>query len=215
MMPRISRRGLMIVLSSPSGAGKTSIVNQLLTQDSSLTMSISATTRPMRPGEVHGREYYFITRHEFEERLEADDFLEHADVFGHAYGTPKQFVFDTLEGGNDIIFDIDWQGTQQISQVSRDDLVTIFILPPSFNELESRLIQRGQDEPEVIATRMNEASAEMSHWAEYHYVVINRDLQQSVECVHAILMAERLRRKRQIGLADFVNQLRSAGGRSH
>lgn len=208
-MSHLTRRGLMLILSSPSGAGKTTIVNALLASESRLKTSISVTTRSKRPNEVDGRDYYFVTPEEFQRRIDAEDFFEYADVFGNHYGTPKQFVLDTLHGGNDVVFDIDWQGTQQISQAARDDLVTVFILPPSLAELEARLQRRNQDSAEIISHRMREASSELSHWPEYNYVVINNNLDESVSTVRSILRAERHRRKRQVGLADFVNHMRN------
>lgn len=204
----VRRRGLMLALSSPSGAGKTTIANTLLKLEQNITMSISVTTRPKRPGETEGQDYYFVTREKFRALVDSGDLLEHAEVFGNGYGTPKKFVFDTLLNGQDIIFDIDWQGTQQLSQLARTDLVRIFILPPSTAELESRLRGRGQDTEEIVQLRMAEATNEMSHWAEYTYVIINRDLEESVNHVRSILTAERLRRTRQPGLTDFVNELR-------
>lgn len=198
----------MLVLSSPSGAGKTSIVNAIMQVDSNLKSSVSVTTRPKRPNEVDGQHYYFISEDEFWFRLHRGDFLEHAEVFGYMYATPKDFVMDTLHSGNDVIFDIDWQGTQQISECSRDDLVTVFILPPSLQELEVRLRGRNQDTENVVIKRMSEASSEMSHWAEYNYVFVNHDLNESVNIVQSILTAERHRRKRQFGLAEFVNEMR-------
>lgn len=208
IMKSITRRGLMLVLSSPSGAGKTSIVDALMTVDPRIKASVSVTTRPRRPNEEEGIHYTFVSQEEFNERLGREEFLEHAEVFGNMYGTPKDFVFDTLAQGNDVIFDIDWQGTQQISQSSRDDLVTIFILPPSMEELENRLRGRNSDTPEAITHRMNEAMSEMSHWPEYNYIVVNHTLEESVKTVQSILLAERHRRKRQVGLADFVNEMR-------
>jgi guanylate kinase len=207
-MQNLTRRGLMLILSSPSGAGKTTIVNALLNSETHLKTSISVTTRHKRPGEIDGRDYYFVTKEEFQRRVDAEDFLEYAEVFGNLYGTPKQFVMDTLHEGYDVVFDIDWQGTQQISQAARDDLVTIFILPPSLQELEARLRKRNQDSEDIIRQRMREASAELSHWPEYNYVVTNHDLSESVATVRSILRAERHRRKRQVGLADFVNHMR-------
>lgn len=207
-MQHLTRRGLMLILSSPSGAGKTTIVTALLESETHLKTSISVTTREKRSNEVDGRDYHFVTPKEFKKRIDTGDFLEYAEVFGNYYGTPKQFVMDTLHNGYDVAFDIDWQGTQQISQAARDDLVTIFILPPSLNELESRLLSRNQDSHEVIKERMREAGAELSHWPEYNYVVTNYDLNESVATVRSILRAERHRRKRQIGLADFVNHMR-------
>lgn len=207
-MTVFTRRGLMLVLSSPSGAGKTTIVNALLNSEKRIKTSVSVTTRPKRPSEVNGLDYYFVSPEEFHKRSEAGEFFEYAEVFGNLYGTPRQFVLDNLKDGNDVVFDIDWQGTQQISQSARDDLVTIFILPPSFSELELRLRGRNQDSEEIIQSRMLEASAELSHWAEYHYIVVNNDLNESVRIVQSILEAERHCRKRQVGLADFVNHMR-------
>jgi guanylate kinase len=193
-MKNIHRRGIMLVLSSPSGAGKTTIATRLLDLEPELTPSISVTTRPSRPGEVDGRDYVFVTSHEFHEKVEKDELLEHAEVFGYSYGTPKRQVLDALNGGKDIIFDIDWQGTQQLAQLARSDLVSVFILPPSTKELERRLRARAQDNDEVVNRRMADAANEMSHWAEYDYVIINHDLEQSVAQVRSILIAERLRR---------------------
>ncbi|MES2607607.1 MAG: guanylate kinase [Pseudomonadota bacterium] len=207
-MSLLTRRGLMLILSSPSGAGKTTIVNALLSSETHLKTSISVTTRPKRPTEIDGRDYYFVTPEEFQKRIDAEEFFEYAEVFGNLYGTPKQFVLDTLHNGHDVVFDIDWQGTQQISQSARDDLVTIFILPPSLAELELRLRGRNQDSAEVITQRMHEASSELSHWPEYNYVVINHNINDSTATVRSILQAERHRRKRQVGLADFVNHMR-------
>ena len=208
MMKTISRRGLMLVLSSPSGTGKTTIANCLLKLEPELSMSVSATTRPQRPGEQDGRDYYFVMPDKFRNMLEEGEFLEHAEVFGNSYGTPKYSVFDALSSGKDVIFDIDWQGTQQLAQVARTDLVSVFILPPSTAELEQRLRRRAQDTEETVLKRMSEAANEMSHWAEYDYVIINNDLDCSVAFIRSILIAERHKRTRQPGLADFVNQLR-------
>lgn len=208
MTTEISRRGLMLVLSSPSGAGKTSISRELLRRDRNLVMSVSATTRPMRPGEEEGRDYYFVGPDVFDRMVESGEFLEHATVFNHRYGTPRAPVEEALSGGRDVLFDIDWQGTQQIGETARADLVSVFILPPSTRELERRLTTRAQDPPAIVAQRMAKASDEMSHYFEYDYIVINRDLARSVAEVQAIMTAERLRRSRQIGLADFVNKLR-------
>lgn len=207
-MTKISRRGFMLVLSSPSGAGKTSIATKILEVDKIVNVSISVTTRPMRPGEKEGIDYFFVTKEQFQEMLKKGELLEHAEVFGNSYGTPRSYVYNALSNGNDVIFDIDWQGTQQLAQLARVDLVSIFILPPSLKELEKRLNSRAQDAQEVIANRMKEASNEVSHWAEYDYVIVNEDLQKSVHQVHAIIIAERLKRTRQRGLLDFVNQLR-------
>lgn len=198
----------MICLSSPSGAGKTTICNRLKELDSTLNVSISVTTRKMRAGEEHGKDYYFITDNEFRTLIESGELLEHATVYGNGYGTPKKYVFDTLKSGGDVIFDIDWQGTQQVSQIARTDLVSIFVLPPSTNELETRLRLRAQDGEQVIEKRMAEASNELSHWAEYDYVIVNNCLENSIQQVQSIITAERLKRTRQVGLVDFVNKLR-------
>ena len=206
----IRRRGLMLVLSSPSGAGKTSIARGLLKQDSQLTMSVSATTRRRRPGEVEGKDYFFMDEAAFKTKINQGYFLEYAEVFDHHYGTPAEAVIKTLEGGHDVLFDIDWQGTQQIKARARQDLVSIFVLPPSTAELERRLLTRAQDTAEVVARRMAKAADEMSHYPEYDYVIINHDLAQSVAAVQTILDAERLRIERQQGLSDFVKQLRDA-----
>jgi guanylate kinase len=208
-MTFIKRRGLMLVLSSPSGAGKTSIVREILKRDTDISMSVSVTTRPPRPGEVHGQDYYFVTKEDFQNMKDHGNLLENAEVFGNFYGTPKQFVDDQLKKGKDIVFDIDWQGTQQISQNAKNDLVTIFILPPSGEELEKRLQLRATDTQDVLKRRMAAASAEISHWAEYDYVIINHDLKDSVAKVHSVLTTERLKRRRQDGLTDFVNTIRT------
>lgn len=205
---RISRRGLMLVLSSPSGAGKTTISRRLLENDGNLTMSVSMTTRPPRPGEVEGRDYYFVDAVAFNLMVNRRELLESAKVFDHYYGTPAAPVRAALASGADILFDIDWQGTQQLAQSARDDLVSIFILPPSTPELERRLRARAQDPDDVVARRMAEAAEEISHWREYDYIVINDDLDRSVAAVAAILQAERFRRDRQTGLVDFVKALR-------
>ncbi|MFQ5938474.1 MAG: guanylate kinase [Alphaproteobacteria bacterium] len=203
-----TRRGLMLVLASPSGAGKTAISRKLLERDSNLTMSVSITTRPKRPGEASGVDYRFVDPTEFDMMTKRGELLEHAKVFGHDYGTPREPVEAALASGRDVLFDIDWQGTQQLVENARDDLVAVFILPPSTAELERRLRERAQDSDEVVAKRMAKAADEMSHWPEYDYVVVNRDIEESVGQVHAILIAERLRRERQLGLADFVKRLR-------
>ena len=204
----ITRQGLMLVLSSPSGAGKTSIARALLNRDAEITMSVSATTRPRRPGETEGKDYYFVSEQKFKTDINKGLFLEYARVFDHYYGTPLAPVQKLLSSGCDVLFDIDWQGTQQIKAKVRDDLVSIFVLPPSTVELEKRLITRAQDSPEVVASRMARAADEMSHYPEYDYVIINHDLDQSIDSVHTILRAERLRRSRQAGLAEFINKLR-------
>lgn len=203
-----TRRGLMLVLASPSGAGKTAISRKLLERASNLTMSVSVTTRPKRPGEASGVDYRFVDSTEFDLMVKQGELLEYAKVFGHDYGTPKEPVEAALASGRDVLFDIDWQGTQQLVENARDDLVAVFILPPSTAELERRLRERAQDSDEVVAERMAKAADEMSHWPEYDYIVVNRDIEESVGQVHAILIAERLRRERQLGLADFVKHLR-------
>ena len=205
----ITRRGLMLVLSSPSGAGKTSICKKLLEQEKELTLSVSATTRTRRPGEVEGADYQFISTLEFETLINKAQFLEYAKVFGHYYGTPSHLVENSLQSGRDVLFDIDWQGTQQLKAKARQDLVSVFILPPSIKELEKRLFKRAQDTIEVVAERMSKSANEMSHYPEYDYVIINHNLNQSVQQVQSILHAERLRRERQVGLVEFVKQLRS------
>jgi guanylate kinase len=205
----IARRGLMLVLSSPSGAGKTSISRALLEREHNLVMSVSVTTRPKRPGEVSGRDYVFIDNESFGLMINRGELLEHAKVFGHYYGTPRAEVEAALAAGRDVLFDIDWQGTQQLREAARADLVAVFILPPSTRELEKRLKTRAQDSAKVVAERMAKAADEMSHWPEYDYVVVNRELDESVAAVEAILAAERLRRDRQIGLNDFVKSLRA------
>ena len=209
MQDLISRRGLMLVLSSPSGAGKTSFSRALLESDVALTLSISSTTRARRPGEVEGKDYHFISESEFKTRINDGYFLEHAHVFDHYYGTPRHLVEDTLRSGKDVLFDIDWQGTQQLAAAARTDLVSIFILPPSIAELEKRLLNRAQDTADVVANRMAKSADEMSHYPEYDYVIVNSDLSRSVKAVEAILTAERLRRTRQLGLTEFVKGLRA------
>ena len=204
----ITRRGLMLVLSSPSGAGKTSIARSLLTRDKEINMSVSATTRPRRPGEAEGKDYYFVDEEKFKTDINKGLFLEYARVFDHYYGTPLGLVQKFLSSGCDVLFDIDWQGTQQIKAKARDDLVSIFVLPPSTAELEKRLITRAQDSAEVVAGRMARAADEMSHYPEYDYIIVNHDLDQSIDAVHTILKAERLRRSRQASLTQFMRQLR-------
>jgi len=201
------RRGLLIVLSSPSGAGKSTISRMLLEADDNITMSVSATTRPMRPGEVNDRDYHFVDTAEFERLIEADEFAEWAYVFDHMYGSPKEPIKEALKDGRDTLFDIDWQGTQQLEYAFRTDLVLIFILPPSMVELERRLHERGTDSDEIIAGRMKRAAGEIGHWAEYDYVLINDDMEKCLEDVRAIIAAERLRRERQPYLLNFVREL--------
>ena len=197
----------MLVLSSPSGAGKTTISRLLLARDQSLTMSVSATTRPMRPGEVEGRDYYFVDPTEFNLMVNRHELLEHAKVFDNYYGTPRGPVEEALRAGKDIVFDIDWQGAQQLAQEARQDLVSVFILPPSTEELDRRLHARAQDPADVVAKRMARAPDEMSHWAEYDFIIVNNDVEESVAQVQAIVAAERLRRQRQVGLSEFVKHL--------
>jgi guanylate kinase len=199
----------MLVLSSPSGAGKTSIARRLLRSDPNVTMSVSVTTRPQRAGEVDGRDYSFISEEAFESLIAEGALLEYATVFGNHYGTPRRPVMQALEAGRDVLFDIDWQGTQQLGEMARDDLVSVFILPPSAAELERRLRARAQDSDDVIARRMAKAASEMSHWREYEYVIVNHDLDRSVEDVVAILRAERLKRARLSGLTELVRDLQA------
>tara|TARA_B100000809_G_scaffold75499_1_gene73235 strand:+ start:54 stop:692 length:639 start_codon:yes stop_codon:yes gene_type:complete len=205
----IARRGLMLVLSSPSGAGKTTISRKLLDGDANLTMSVSATTRPRRPGEEDGRDYHFVDPTEFNLMVNRRELLEHAKVFGNYYGTPVEPVEQALAAGRDVIFDIDWQGAQQVAERAREDLVSVFILPPSTDELDRRLHRRAQDPEEIVAARMAKASDEMSHYAEYDFIIINREIDESVAEVEAIVAAERLRRQRQVGLSDFVKHLQA------
>jgi guanylate kinase len=207
-LTNIHRRGLMLVLSSPSGAGKTSISRRLLKLDNGLEMSVSATTRPRRPGESHGVDYFFVDTAKFREMIEAGELLEHAKVFDHYYGSPRAPIEAVLARGQDILFDIDWQGTQQIAETARNDLVRVFILPPSTSELERRLRRRAQDPEHVVAGRMAKTMDEISHYPEYDYIIVNDDLEDSVAKVRSILTSERLRLERQLGLTDFVKRLR-------
>jgi guanylate kinase len=204
----IKRRGLMMVLSSPSGAGKTTISHKLLEAEPNISLSVSVTTRAPRANEKHGKDYYFVDLTEFNLMVNRDQLLEHAKVFGNYYGTPRLPVENTLADGHDVLFDIDWQGTQQLAEKAPEDLVSVFILPPTWHELERRLFSRAQDDPSEINRRMAKAADEMSHWAEYDYVIINRDLDQSVAAVRAILHSERLKRRRQTGLAEFIKGLK-------
>lgn len=203
----IARRGLMLVLSSPSGAGKTTLSRRLLQGDTAITMSISATTRQPRAGEQDGKDYFFVSPPVFQQMAHTGAFLEHALVFGNHYGTPKEPVMLALAEGRDVLFDIDWQGTQQLRQQAGDDLVSIFVLPPSHAELERRLRARAQDSEDVVQARMAKANNEISHWAEYDYVVINDDLDSTLDKIRTILAAERMRRGRQTGIGDFARRL--------
>ncbi|MCA0432647.1 MAG: guanylate kinase [Proteobacteria bacterium] len=203
----IPRRGILFVMSSPSGAGKTTLSRRLLAEDRNISLSISVTTRKPRPAEVDGRDYHFITQDAFDRMVAEGELLEWAKVFGNCYGTPRKPVEAALIAGRDVLFDIDWQGTQQLAETMRDDLVRLFILPPSADALHDRLIARAQDSPTVVAKRMAEAASEISHWAEYDYVIINDLVEESHKQVMAILTAERLRRRRQLGLTEFVREM--------
>jgi guanylate kinase len=203
----VERRGLMFVLSSPSGAGKTTLSRLLIERTPGLRMSVSATTRPMRPGEVEGRDYLFVDNIRFEAMVKQHELLEWAIVFDHRYGTPRAPVEAALSAGEDVLFDIDWQGTQQLREKARADVVSVFILPPSAADLEKRLQSRAQDSPAVIRSRMNRATHELSHWAEYDYIIINHDIDEAFAEVQSILKAERLKRERRTGLTTFVRSL--------
>jgi guanylate kinase len=203
----IARRGLLFVMSSPSGAGKTTLSRRLLAADKNISMSISVTTRKPRPGEVDGKDYYFISKTRFDEMVAQHELLEWATVFGNSYGTPKQPVEAALLEGRDVLFDIDWQGTRQLEEAMEKDLVRLFILPPAPDALRQRLMNRAQDTSKVIASRMAEAKNEISHWAEYDYVIINDNVDEAHAQVTVILAAERLRRTRQLGLTEFVREL--------
>jgi guanylate kinase len=203
----MARRGLLIILSSPSGAGKSTLAHRLIGWDADIRFSVSATTRPPRPGEVDGRDYHFISRPSFDAMAANGQLLEHAEVFGNMYGSPRAPVEAAMHDGRDTLFDIDWQGGQQIKQAMRDDVVSVFILPPSIAELENRLRLRGQDSTAVIADRMAKSQAEISHWAEYDYVLVNRDLDATFANLLTIVQGERMRRARQPQLADFVRGL--------
>lgn len=203
----IKRRGLMLVLSSPSGAGKTTLSRMLLESDGGITLSVSATTRARRATEVEGRDYYFVSPADFEDWVRKEAFFEHAVVFDHRYGTPKTPVMDALAMGRDVLFDIDWQGTQQLKERAREDLVSIFVLPPSHAELERRLKTRAEDPDDIVAKRMAKAADEISHWPEYDYVVVNRDVDRALAQIKSILEAERARRARLVGVGEFVAEL--------
>lgn len=203
---KISRKGLMLVLSSPSGAGKSTISRAILERDEHIYMSVSATTRKMRQGEVDGVDYYFISEREFLGQAVDHQFLEHAEVFGNMYGTPKGPVYEKLDDGKDILFDIDWQGTEQLKKRCSKDVVSVFILPPSMAELEKRLRGRGQDSEEVIQNRMSKAASEISHWDSYDYILINKDLEETIDKVHNILKAERANKRRLAGMQQFVDE---------
>ena len=206
---KIARRGLMLVLSSPSGAGKTTLSRMLLKADRNIELSVSVTTRPRRRGEVDGRDYHFIAPAQFKAMVRSGELLEWAEVFGHSYGTPRRPVEKALRAGRDMLFDIDWQGTQQLREKARGDLVSVFILPPSVRELERRLKRRAQDSHVIIGSRMAKAAGEMSHWPEYDYVIVNRDKDEAFAEVEAILAAERRKRERQVGLSAFVRALQA------
>lgn len=203
----IKQKGIALILSSPSGAGKSSISHALMAQNSNFCLSVSVTTRVPRPGEVEGKHYHFRTQEQFDELLEKEMFLEWAKVFGHHYGTLRAPVEEALHEGKDIIFDIDWQGTQQLCQTIRPDVVSVFLLPPCLKELENRLYKRAQDHEYVILERMNKAIAEISHWPEYDYVLVNDDFQTTVDHILKIISAEKMRRRRQIGLEKFIKTL--------
>ncbi len=206
-MIEIQRRGLLLVMSSPSGAGKTTLSKRLLASDGNITMSVSVTTRNPRPGEVDGKDYHFISHEEFGRLRDRNDLLEYAEVFGNFYGTPKRPVTEALQAGRDVLFDIDWQGTQQMAQAMEDDLVRIFILPPSAEELRLRLINRAQDSASTVAKRMAKAADEISHWPEYDYVIVNENIDTAARQLDSILTAERLKRRRRTGLTQFVRNL--------
>lgn len=201
------RRGMMVVVSSPSGAGKSSLAKEILDRNPKMVLSVSVTTRQPRPNEQHGKDYFFVSDQEFEKMRDAGDLLEWAKVFGNYYGTPKKAVAEALENAQDVMFDIDWQGTQQISQNMAEKVVSIFILPPSIEELENRLQKRAGDSEEVIKDRMSQAASEISHWAEYGYIIINKDFEESLVSIQSIINAERLKRHRQTGLSSFIKSL--------
>ena len=202
-----NRRGILFVLSSPSGAGKTSLSRKLLERNKNLFLSISYTTRPPRPGEINESDYYFIDVGKFNEMLKRDEFLESAKVFDHYYGTPKSPIIAAIESGKDVLFDIDWQGTQQLMNSLQDDLVKVFVLPPSAKELEKRLLKRNQDTNKTVKDRMSKASNEISHYAEYDYIIVNEDFEDSLVNIESILVAEGLKRSRQLKIQEVINNL--------
>ena len=204
---KTARRGLLVVLSSPSGAGKSTLTRRLLEEEDNMSMSVSATTRPPRPGEIDGTHYFFISKDKFGAMIDQGEFLEHAKVFDNYYGTPSAPVEEALANGQDVLFDIDWQGAQQLTQAAADDLVRVFILPPDMRELERRLRTRAQDSDDVIAKRMAKSESEISHWAEYDYVIVNRDVEIAMEELKTIISAERMARRRQLWLQPFVRSL--------
>ena len=210
--PIAKRRGLMFVLSSPSGAGKTTLSRRLLEQEEGVAMSVSVTTRPMRPGEVDGKDYHFVTDAAYARMVNNGELLEYATVFDYKYGTPRKQVMEALESGNDVLFDIDWQGTHQLSEQCRTDLVSVFILPPTLEELERRLRSRAQDSEAVVQKRMAKATDEISHWEEYDYVVVNENVDSAMSHIQRILHAERFKRWRQLDIAAFVNKLCQPNG---
>ena len=208
---KLNRRGIMVVLSSPSGAGKTTLTKQILNTSRHILMSVSATTRQPRPGEVDGEDYIFLSKSKFSEMIDNDEFLEYAKVFDNFYGTPRAPVETALARGFDIVFDIDWQGAQQLTQAAANDLVKIFILPPNMRELENRLRSRAQDSDDVIARRMSKSENEISHWAEYDYIIINEDISEAIEELTTIVNAERMKRPRQPWLGSFIKKLITGG----
>ena len=208
---KLNRRGIMVVLSSPSGAGKTTLTKKVLNSSNNILMSVSATTRQPRPGEVDGKDYIFLSKSKFSEMIDNDEFLEYAKVFDNFFGTPRAPVEDALAKGFDIVFDIDWQGAQQLTQAAANDLVKIFILPPNMRELENRLRSRAQDSDDVIARRMSKSENEISHWAEYDYIIINEDITDAIEELTTIVNAERMKRPRQPWLGSFVKKLVTGG----
>lgn len=209
-VPQIARRGVLYILSSPSGAGKTTLARRLIAADPGIAMSVSVTTRKPRPGERDGVDYFFVDAAKFESMKDSGGLLEWARVFDNAYGTPRAAVTAAIDAGKDVLFDIDWQGAQQLSEKMKGDVVRVFVLPPSGQILEQRLKTRAQDPADVVARRMSAASAEISHWAEYDYVIVNTDLEESVRAATAILIAERLKRERLLGLSAFVRDMQSA-----